>query len=70
MIRLAQGFGARLSFRDGEVVGELTPGRASWAELSFELVDDRIGLLAAASDVLWSMAAAHPWRLRGGTEPA
>jgi GNAT superfamily N-acetyltransferase len=66
MIRLARGFGARLSSTDGEVTGELVPARpnwrASWAELSFELVDDRIGLLAAAWDALWSMAAAHPWR--------
>jgi hypothetical protein len=42
------------------VVGELTPAPAGWAELSFGLVDDRIGLLGAVSDVLWSLAAAHP----------
>jgi GNAT superfamily N-acetyltransferase len=70
MIRLAREFGATISSRDGEVVGELTPSRASWAELSFELADDRIGLLGAASDVLWSIAAANPWRALGRrTEP-
>jgi GNAT superfamily N-acetyltransferase len=70
MIRLAQEFGARLSSQDGDVTGELTPRPASWAELSFELVDDRIGLLAAASDLLWSLAAAaHPWRFGRRTEP-
>jgi GNAT superfamily N-acetyltransferase len=62
MIRLAQGFGARLSSADGEVTGELAPRRASWAELTFELVDDRIALMAAGADTLWSLAAAHPWK--------
>lgn len=71
MIRLAQVFGARLVSRDGDVLGELTPGRASWAELGFGLMDDRIGLMGAASDVLWSIAAANPWAgLRRGAEPA
>lgn len=65
MIRLAQDFGARLFSHDGDVVGELTPGPAIWLELSFDLVDDRIGLVAAASDVLWSMVAANPWRSLG-----
>ena len=70
MIRLARSFGAHLSSQDGDVVGELTPEPAGWAELSFGLVEDRIGLLGAASDVLWSMAAANPWRIRGHrTEP-
>jgi hypothetical protein len=61
MIGLAREFGARLSSADGEVTGELVPDRASWAELSFELVDDRIALMAAGADALWSLAAAHPW---------
>jgi GNAT superfamily N-acetyltransferase len=62
MISLAGEFGARLSSAEGEVMGELFPARASWAELSFELVDDRIALMAAAADALWSLAAANPWK--------
>jgi GNAT superfamily N-acetyltransferase len=61
MIGLARAFGARLSSADGEVTGELEPGRASWAELGFELVDDRIALMVAGADALWSLAATHPW---------
>ncbi len=61
MIRLARSFGAEISSADGEVLGKLASGRAGWAELSFELVDDRLALIAAVSDTFWALAVAHPW---------
>ena len=61
MLRLAQSFGARLSHGDGEVTGELAPGRASWAELVSGLVDDAAALATAGWRALWSLAAGG-WR--------
>jgi GNAT superfamily N-acetyltransferase len=58
MIRLARGYDARLRAVEGEVVGELTPARTSWAELSFEQVDDRLGLIAGAAEVVWAIVGA------------
>ena len=66
MIRLAQSFGARLSHSDGEVTGELAPGKASWAELGSGLADDAAALAAAGWRALWSMAAANPWKAASG----
>lgn len=69
MVRLARAYGARIKTAGGvddgatgsEVTGEVTLRRASCAELSFELAEDRIALLAAGVDALWSFFDANPF---------
>lgn len=55
MLRIAREFGARIRIEEGDAVGVIAPAAAGPAEMTFELVENRIGLVAAAGELAFAL---------------